>query len=202
MKKMLFLCALVCAGMLNAMENTEPKSSFYLLLPELRHKIITMALESSTTPDEAIDKVKVLSIIQGVSYDKLFSNLKDFTIFVNFLAEKFNTTTEKVAVSCDLPIGSTYHNLLLFLINASNFRDDIQRVKSLIAQGADINGSISSNNKILTPLSGALERDTKEIAKFLISAGAQPKNLTPAMQKKYEALKQQIEENLVQESHE
>jgi hypothetical protein len=167
MKKIMLLYIFIYAGTLTGMENPEPKSSFYYLLPELRYTIVTQALESSDTLKDTINAIKALSIVYGLAPDKLFSDLTSFTKIAHILANKFNTITDEVAGIFDTSTAQKYHQLGHSLLDFAGYNN--QKVIELINEGADVN---FSSHK--TPLYVAIENFNVEGVKILLAHGAKP----------------------------
>lgn len=106
MKKLMLLLTMICASMLYSMEPEQP--SYQMLPQELKQEIIATALALSSTPYEAIQMIKKLSAIHGISYN----TLSDFTALMDVLAKKFpNISRKKIANQFDLPIAKEYLKL-------------------------------------------------------------------------------------------
>ncbi len=191
MKKIILLFTIICAGQLYGMEEA-PKMGAFGDLPEDVHKVIVQALATSNNLEQTIEAIKVASVLRGVRYD----NLKDFTKLVHILADKFNTTTAKIAKEFKTPIAEKYVNLgndltfyMLMFDKDGNIKDP-DRFTQLINQGADVNytgteGSIYILGKgdfpdIQTPLIAAVKSGNSDLVKLLLNSGANPYYKTPA----------------------
>jgi len=118
MKKIMLLFTLLCAGQIYGMEPLYPKQQPKILtqqekkelvefyrsrLPELKQEIIRQALKSSTTLDEAIDRVKIFSALNGIKFDELFNNIKDFTMLVHILSSIYIRPVADIAKKLGVP---------------------------------------------------------------------------------------------------
>lgn len=145
--KKIALCMFLCIGVLNGMEPEQRSKDVCLsnLPEEVYNEIIETALATSSNLSQAIKALKVASVLRGVCYD----NLKDFTRIVHILADKFNVTTQEVALRFDTSLAKEYRwnsYLLLCFIDKdqsqSVSKDDIiDMIINNIQKGADINFS-------------------------------------------------------------
>ena len=185
------LLTIICANSLNGMEAERIGD----LPEELRDEIATAAILSSESPDDAIIMIKKLSVLFSVQYDKLFSNLKDFTRLVHMLGDKFNLPTKEIAERFDTEkksldkklryalkqsvdittVAKKYSNLAKELSDALQQPVDISIIAKLIEQGADVNYTFEHFGTIPTPiLAQAVSQASPEAVKLLIDGGANP----------------------------
>jgi hypothetical protein len=184
MKKiaLLFTLTLVGAGALNGMdptslyelrrtgpENPQPElGTFGHLPPELHEKIIQDAIASSNTVEKAIRAINAVSALRGVRYD----NLKAFTRLVHILASKFKVPVNIIAEKFATPTAQKYIALSKRLGEAVE-EDQVEMVKQLINQGADVNFLFRDYNMLELAVSNQSENSLK-ILKILLDHGANP----------------------------
>ena len=217
MKKITLLFTIICAGQMYGMEQTP----YALLLPELKQKIVNMALQSkNNTLDEAINALKGASAFYKVSFDKLFGDLKDFTKLVHILAAEFNVSTKEVAEKFNIPIAQKYINLgeklidlvygeklppvkaiKLYEANLTPKKANPNEIIKLIEDGADVNFTAkldltSGYNE--SPLSISTNNGDITLTKLLLKHGANPelaaKILKPSFIRYNEEVKELIKE--------
>ncbi len=181
MKKLILLFTMVCAAsQLYGMEPTEKKEALRMytspeMLPELRKKIINAALRSSDNLKEAITTIEKFSILHRVELNNLF-NLKDFTKLVHMLADKFDLTTQAVAVKFGTATERRYLDLVYKLKQAIRYHPaDAKKIAQLIEQGADVNSTdLYSHTSILIEAVKEGANAQAQIIKLLLDAGANP----------------------------
>ncbi len=173
MKKIALLFTIVCVGQLYGMEpkkeltKKEALEIYKSLLPELKLGVLNQALAVSNDLDEAIDMINKLSIV----YKEQYNNLQDFTNLVHILADKFNTTTEKIAEKFGTEIAKKYVSLGKNLTKAIFWHETKEEVKQYIKQGADVNYSDEQHS---TPLIAAVRSNRIDILTLLLNAKANP----------------------------
>jgi hypothetical protein len=179
MKKLILLFTITCAASQMYGMETENIGG---LPKEIQNQITQTAIASSKNLNETVVMIKRLSTSFGISYDKLFDNIKDFTKLVHMLADKFDASTNSVAMLFGTPIAKEYSNLGENLLDKVLFSYDIG---SLIKQGADIN--FTTYRKIgreqkggrVTPLIYAVSNDYAKKIKALLDSGANPNYKSP-----------------------
>ena len=175
MKKIKIIAVILLMSAVNSQGMEQPNEerkefleAFKSLLPELQKEVITAALNSNNTIDEAIDQIKRASVFYNVPYDNLFNNLKDLTKFVHMLADKFNSSTENVANKFGTTTAQTYINLGKKLVSAIDNRK-IDRASQAITQGADVNYTYGANVSLLMH---AMDFGNSGLVKLLLDSGA------------------------------
>ena len=193
MKKIALLCALVCAGQLYGMESYFAEASkdrlgkeavgIYTsseMLPEIKQQIISAALASSDSVDEAIDAIKKFSVLHRVPFDILFNDLKTFTKVVNLLKEKFFSKLTLLAIAYKLnpAIAEKYDELNAQLLESIYNGNPIEDIIELLNQGADVNTYAHERFHEMwvegTPLRVAAEKSRVDVVKLLLNSGANP----------------------------
>lgn len=187
MKKVFFLCALICAAQLYGMEpirtkEEEEKAQRAKVLaiytscatfPELRQEIIGKALATSDNRHEPAKIIKKISILHGVEFDKLF-NLKDFTSLVHILANQFHDSCFAISCTFKTPVAEKYGELF-FQINKLVGANDITALKNVIEQGADINfARISIVHEYMISMMVKKSQPILAIIKLFLENGADP----------------------------
>jgi hypothetical protein len=188
MKKIILLFTIVCVGQLYGMEPT-----YHTLPKELQNEIVSTALATSKSVDDAVNMIKKLGTLYGVHYSTQAATnllmtilpndigqaidevkklqgttLEDFTKLVHLLAGKFTrTTTENIAKRFDAPIAQTYIDLGEQLLGVM-FDDHPFKVSALIKNGADINFSAASYSFA----------DMKDVIKSPLSVAIEELNVT------------------------
>jgi len=159
MKKMTILFTILCAGQLYGMEPEEQ-------VRKTAEKWLAVGKSLGDTAQAMKNTVK--------GYD-----LKQFTELVHIFADKFNRTTENVALLFNTPNANEYIRLGKEMIEYTDFNFS-EGVIEAIQKGGDINYStteLTSGVKV-TPLGLARMRIKegdaayKEMEKILIEAGA------------------------------
>ncbi len=186
MKKIIVLFTILCAGQLYAMKRPSKESTLLEteniggLPKELQDKITQTAIASSDNLDEAITTIKKLSTALGVSYDKLFSNLDDFTRVALTLADRFSIypfapiTPYAVAQKLNTPIAERYmagYSLLRDAVRWSN--DEMGLDMSLKPLLSNYPGIAKIDPQILF-LALEARKNTLEVIKLLLENGANP----------------------------
>lgn len=182
MKKLCLLGVLVCAVVLNGMEQ-----SYYKTLPkELQQEILSTALISSKNLTEAINALKNASMLHGVQFDKLFDNLEDFTKIAHRLADQFNVSTWEVSfafkktpiaerymdlIEKAVPGSARYNNEYGLLVSSGITRSDY--LNKLIKEGVDVNATyVLYRDSLLTLSTKSI--DNVDLIKLLLRSGANP----------------------------
>ncbi len=99
MKKLILLFTITCAASQMYGMETENIGG---LPKEIQNQITQTAIASSKNLNETVVMIKRLSTSFGISYDKLFDNIKDFTKLVHMLADKFDASTNSARLPCYL----------------------------------------------------------------------------------------------------
>lgn len=204
MKKLALLFTLLCASMLNGME--QPECSRYAdlemgnLSPEVK-AIIVSYLHTYNKLDAIIDAIKTKSmpstlltqIITSTEYD----NQKKFTALVHMLANKFNVSTATIAHKFATPASMLYVHLgdtLLIAVSQNN----LNKIAELFNQHADFN--YNTGPEQTTPLLKAALANNQELIQFLIRLRANPNFIHPNGMTALEILKdQQAQEDISME---
>jgi len=120
MKKLILLSALICAGQMYGMENLyEPLPS------ELKQVIISNALETSNTLNEAVKTIKKLSILHNVRYD----NFKEMAALVNALRNKFPKKAKgEIILALEKP--EIYEKIVTIMEKNKNMEQTIKAIKN------------------------------------------------------------------------
>jgi hypothetical protein len=168
MKKILFL--LLCAGALNGMIRKDPEPSHYQTLwshlpPEVIGIIFSYMHEANTLK-EAVNNIKKLSLVSKELkqiVDAKYGNIQGFTALVHLLSHTFNIDSVEISYEFFTPIAIQYIQLWKMLLKAIR-TNDIDAVRQLIAQGADVNGDLEGIN----PLSDAMIKQNPAIIKLLL----------------------------------
>ena len=191
MKKMILVCAMICAGQLYGMGDIGK-------LPKEVQVLIIQALNSSNDIDSIINSIKAASstskaLNQMVNEQYNLNNLKGFTTLVGILADKASTSLGRfeIAQKFNTPIAQEYMDLggkFVALLNAD--KADLVKIKELINKGLDPNfsfkGAASTNLKNI--LSSGWEREDKMAAlKLLLDAGAIPTTFIKEYQTRLDA---------------
>lgn len=173
MKKIALLFTLLCASILNGMEPQTISSLPEELQKEITNTVNEIIKQGLTTNnlEEAINTIKVAMVLQGIRYD----SLKEFTVLVHILANKFNSSAEKVATQFKTSTSDKYMRLAVELIEAIKNKN-IDKITELIAQGADVNYYEKDPTAAdrINPLTHAVKIKDAKIVKLLLDSGAKP----------------------------
>lgn len=171
---------LLCTGQLYSME---PERIGMEELPPEVQVLIIQALNSYKNLDDVIKAIKAMSLTNkqlNTVLNDIYSleNQKRFIKLIHVLAKKFNTTTESIAIELATPAAKKYFELGSALMNeiliealVTGPNCVINKITTLIQQGADVNYTTSEN---LTPLKLAVTRLYPNIVKLLLNVGAEP----------------------------
>ena len=186
---------LICTGRIYGMES----QPLYDTLPkELQDELVNTALATNKSVDDVVNTIKALGSLYRVPYNtqaaiNLFmktlpndlhkainavKNLQgtkpeDFTKLVHILANKFNTTTAKIAITFNTPTAQQYINLW----TKAKDLPDTNTLAQLIENGLDVNvtyGPDLSSLLIKTLELGCTSEKTKKRVILLLDAGANP----------------------------
>ena len=133
MKKLILMCAMICASQLYGMEKEKPSQRQsrlqrmynYLFgteesqqpqlgdwnsLPQEVQILIIQALNTGQDLDQTIDAIKAMSITNKALNQMIneMYELKGFTVLVHMLANKFNISTDEVAHKFNTKVAMEY----------------------------------------------------------------------------------------------
>lgn len=148
---------MVCtAGQLYGMEAENISN----LPQDIHNQIVKKAIELSNTIENAIEAVKVACTLQGACYN----NLKEFTILIDILEEKFPALSHRqiatkfnTSISAQyVKINSTFATFLTQLIMDNN-EPNLANVKLFFSQGVDPNFKMNAGGSSILDLATQLK---------------------------------------------
>ena len=181
MKKMILLSALVCAGQMYGMEPEKPQSvefgEEWKTLPNDVKPLILMALtQSGNDLDEAIKSiVKASRTTKALNQMINLNDLQGFTKIVHTLANKFNVSTQKVAVQFSTPTSKEYNRLLReahWYAREPVGEPITNNINQLIKEGLDVNAIYSDGKSLLQR--AITDHRSLDLINLLLNAGANP----------------------------
>lgn len=181
MKKITLLLAITCSGALNGMmEQPECRhNTMYYTNWYFYEEIITSSLKlNNNNIDDTIKIIKAASTLQGIQFDNLFNNLKDFTTLVRMLAKKSNRSVNIIAKKLGTPTAKNYIMVSQKLADAITM-GNVKDVKGSINKGADVLFLVTNiaENQAMTMLELAVaicSEEQIEIVRILLDHGADP----------------------------
>lgn len=137
MKKLFLVGALVCAGQLYCMENLYEKTLWEEFPEELQRIVVSKALDTSNTLNEAVNAIKKLSILHNVRYD----NIKDMAALVDVLTNKFPDNSQAAITK-----ALEKHGLIEFRGEWKTLPDDVKGLIliALLQSGNDLNEAVKN----------------------------------------------------------
>ncbi len=169
MKKILLLLSILCAGVLNGMEQPVPAST----LPPDVIKIIMLYVHTYDNPDDIITAIKKLSLVDtnfNVIINDIYGNTEGFKALVHMISDKAGKSTEEIAKKFNTPTAKRYLNLAKQATKLFFDEDKVNQINLLIKDGLDVNFSYEwLHTKLLKEVIKYLEPD---IIQAFLNAGA------------------------------
>jgi len=167
MKKIIALFIILGAHALNGMEPLDPAPP---LPPEITAMIVAYVHAYNNSDDvvKALQKLSVLDAHFNTIINDMYGNPAGFKFLVHKIAKKFNKQPWDIASTFNTPAARRYINLCTELRNKLKAQD-IEGVKQLLEQGADINGFPT-----LVAVMTATKMPKLEMIQLLLNQGANP----------------------------
>ncbi len=137
MKKLILLFSIVCAGQLHGMEPEYViKADDMASLPQEIRKFIVLTLVESSTLEEAITAIRLLTETNK-EFNAMVNDPIIMRTIIRILVQKFNAPSEYIAIKLNTP-GSKSYIASYSLLRSALDQKDFVKAENLIKAGADI----------------------------------------------------------------